>query len=204
MRRPFTRPEFLLPKGARQSAVWSGCRSKALPTINRTTNGLEKSCFVTFVSLSTWEGFGPLVKSFMTENVFVDTNVLIYAHDADSGEKHQIANDLVQQLLRDRTGVLSTQILEEFYAKITRKMWHTIPRARARELLSGYAHWLVEVITPADVVAASELEETYQLSFWDALVIVTARNAEVARLLSEDFQHGQTILGVRIENPFRR
>jgi predicted nucleic acid-binding protein len=151
------------------------------------------------VSLSTWEGFGPLVKSFMTENVFVDTNVLIYAHDADSGNRQRS----VQQLLRDRTGVLSTQILEEFYATITRKMWRTIPRAKARQLLSGYARWLVEVITPADVVAASELEERYQLSFWDALVVITARKAEVARLVSEDFQHGQTILGVRIENPFR-
>ena len=139
----------------------------------------------------------------MTARSFVDTNILVYAHNADSADKHPIANALVEELWRSETGVLSTQVLQEFYYTITRKIWHPVPAKSARELVRSYARWPTEIITPNDILEASEVEDRYDLNFWDALLIITAVKAEAATLLSEDMQHGQTIRGVRIENPFK-
>ena len=133
---------------------------------------------------------------------FVDTNVLLYAHDPSEAEKQPIARALIDGLWADRTGILSTQILQEFYVIATRKLASPLSRAEAREIVDLYQLWPVIVVEPALILNASRIEEDHQLSFWDALVLEAARVAGAVRLLTEDLQAGRVIAGVRIENPF--
>jgi predicted nucleic acid-binding protein len=133
---------------------------------------------------------------------FVDTNVLVYAHDAAEAVKQPLARAMLDRLWADRSGTLSTQILQEFYNIATRKLAEPMTRAQAREVVELYSAWPTVVIDPALILSASRVEEDHQLSFWDALVIEAARVAGADRLLTEDMQNGRVIEGVRIENPF--
>lgn len=134
---------------------------------------------------------------------FIDTNVLVYAHDRTDSSKQQAAKAVLEGLWEDRSGALSTQVLQEFYAVATRKLPSPVPRNEARDVVSVYSAWQVVTIDPALIVAASHLEEAEQLSFWDALIVEAARVAGAKRLLTEDLQDGRVIAGIRIENPFR-
>ncbi|MGH3848818.1 MAG: PIN domain-containing protein [Pseudonocardiaceae bacterium] len=133
---------------------------------------------------------------------FVDTNVLVYAHDSSDQLRHQPAAALVDELWRARSGVLSTQVLTEFYAVITRKLVTPMSRRKARVLVDAYGAWPVVQVDSTLIVSASALEEQHSFSFWDALIIEAARRAGAYRLLSEDLQHGRRIDGIVIENPF--
>ena len=133
---------------------------------------------------------------------FVDTNILVYAHDRSETRKQPLAEALLEELWASRTGVLNTQVLQEFYVVATRKFNPPMSRRAAREIVALYATWpLIQVDLPL-ILMASELEERHKLSFWDALVVEAARRAGAARLVSEDLQAGRVIGGVRIENPF--
>ena len=136
----------------------------------------------------------------MIEKVFVDSNILIYAHDADSEQR--IAANAIAEILDARSGVLSIQVLQEFYNTVTRKLRSAVTRDIARDLLRGYSSWAIQPLTAEDVVAASFLEQSHQLSFWDALIVQAALLAGAKKLLSEDLQHGQSISGITVENPF--
>ncbi|MGA2514125.1 MAG: PIN domain-containing protein [Candidatus Limnocylindrales bacterium] len=134
---------------------------------------------------------------------FVDTNVLVYAHDADEIEKQPIARAVLEQLWADRSGVVSTQVLQEFYVVATRKFSPPMRRSEAREIVALYSTWSVVQVDVALILDATALEELAQLSFWDALVVEAARRAGTERLLSEDFGAGRRIGGIEIENPFQ-
>ena len=138
----------------------------------------------------------------MSDRVFVDTNVLVYAHDLDAGERHVVAARLVAELWETRAAVISTQVLQEFYVNATRKIPSPLPRATAREVVRTYAIWQTEPIGPTDILLASELEEQHQLSFWDALVVAAALKGGASRILTEDMSDGRTVAGLRIQNPF--
>jgi predicted nucleic acid-binding protein len=133
---------------------------------------------------------------------FVDTNVLAYAHDRSETHKQPVAQARLEALWRERTGALSTQVLQELYVVVTRKLARPVPHATARSLVALYAEWPVVPVDVAHVLAASDLEERHSLSFWDALIVEAARRAGNARLLTEDLQHGREIGGVTVENPF--
>ncbi|HEY7073439.1 MAG TPA: PIN domain-containing protein [Acidimicrobiales bacterium] len=133
---------------------------------------------------------------------FVDTNILAYAHDRSETARQPVARALLEELWRDRVGVLSTQVLQELYVVATRKLDPPMPRAAARELVVLYSTWPVVQVDSPLIVAASELEERHTLSFWDALVVEAARRAGATRLVSEDLQPGRNIGGVTVENPF--
>ena len=133
---------------------------------------------------------------------FVDTNVLVYAHDASEAEKQRAARALLERLWADRSGVLSTQVLQEFYVVATRKFRPPMPRAEAREIVALYATWPVVQVDVELILDAAALEDEAQLSFWDAMVVEAARRAGAERLASEDFGAGRRIAGVAIENPF--
>jgi predicted nucleic acid-binding protein len=133
---------------------------------------------------------------------FVDTNVLVYAHDHSEAHRQPIAQDLLNALWQTRTGVLSTQVLQEFYVVVTRKFDPPMRRAAAREIVALYGEWPVVRPDVALIVAASKLEERYAFSFWDALVVEAARRGGATRLLTEDLQAGRRIGELRIENPF--
>ena len=133
---------------------------------------------------------------------FVDTNVLVYAHDASETRKQPAAQALLDALWRNRTGVLSTQVLQEFYVVATRKFDPPMRRAAAREIVALYGEWPIVQLDVPLILAASKLEERHAFSFWDALVVEAARRCGATRLLTEDLQAGRRIAGVRIENPF--
>lgn len=134
--------------------------------------------------------------------VFVDTNILAYAHDASEEEKQPIAKALVDELWESELGALSTQVLQEFYVVVTRKFDPPLSRKEARELVSNYGEWNLVRIDMLMIVNASELEEKHQLTFWDALIIEAARRSGADRLISEDIQSATMIEGIAIENPF--
>lgn len=133
---------------------------------------------------------------------FVDTNVLVYAHDASSSPKHERAKAVLAELWANGRGTLSTQVLQEFYVTVTRKIAAPLPARDAREAVSDFSSWPVQRIGTVQIVAASELGERHRLSFWDALIIVAARRAGATRLLSEDLRAGWRIDGLTVENPF--
>jgi predicted nucleic acid-binding protein len=135
---------------------------------------------------------------------FVDTNILLYAHDQHEPEKSAMAREIVSELWRTREGVLSTQVLQELYVNLTRKLRVVIPRPEARTLVGRYGRWPVHAITTGDILEAADLEDRHSLSFWDALIVVAAVRSGAERIVSEDLQHDRTIGGVRIENPFLR
>lgn len=133
---------------------------------------------------------------------FVDTNVLIDALDEDQRQRHGVASRLVQSLWESHDGALSTQVLQELYVNLTRKLRKPMTRSSARAIIERYTAWPVHQITTTDILAASELEQRHTLSFWDALVIVAAQRIGASRILTEDMQHGRSLGGIRIENPF--
>lgn len=133
---------------------------------------------------------------------FVDTNVLLYAYDRSAGEKHRIAREHVRELWESRDGVISTQVLQELYVNVTRKVPTPLTPARARDLLRDYGAWRVEGVHVETVLRASEIHERHRLAFWDSLVVATAAQAGAHTLLTEDLNPGQRIEGVRVVSPF--
>lgn len=134
--------------------------------------------------------------------VFVDTNIFVYAADADTPDKQAIAQTLVRQLFDQRRGTVSTQVLIEAYNAFFRKL--SLSKSDARALITAIAQF--EVI-PSDVGlvdAAMVIHQVEPLSFWDALIVAAAQTANCGVLLTEDMNDGQTISGVRIVNPFLR
>jgi predicted nucleic acid-binding protein len=138
----------------------------------------------------------------MTARTFVDSNILIYAHDLDAGMRQQNAAEYLDRLWVDNTGRLSTQVLQEFYVNVTQKIRSPLPKPTAREIVQDYESWVQSYITPATVVRASEISEMWQISFWDGLIVAAAKQAGAVELLSEDLNHGQLVEGIRIVNPF--
>lgn len=138
----------------------------------------------------------------MSADYFVDSNVLIYAHDTGAGNRHAVAQDLVRRLWRDRTGVISTQVLQEVYVNVRRKAEHPLPREEALRLIEDYLSWEVVVNTESSVVEAIRIEERFGLSFWDALIVHAAQSAGAGTLYTEDLSHGQAYGAVTAVNPF--
>jgi len=138
----------------------------------------------------------------MRGKIFVDTNILIYAHNLDAGPKHDTAVTFMEELWEKETGVLSTQVLQEFYVNVTRKIPTPLSPAKARGVIENYLAWQVELNDPQTILLASEIEERYLLSFWDSLIIAAARHGGAIKILTEDLKHGQRIEGIYIENPF--
>lgn len=139
----------------------------------------------------------------MTAKVFVDSNVLIYAHDGDAGLKQKRAAERLDGLWDNGCGRLSTQVLQEFYTNVTRKIKRPLARSVAREVIRNYGIWVESAITPSTVVRASEISETWTISFWDSMILAAAEQDGADELLTEDLNHGQVIAGVRVVNPFR-
>src|SRR6266436_6224923 len=121
--------------------------------------------------------------NYMNGKTFVDTNVLIYAHDIDAGPKHDIAKTVIRDLWTERVGLLSTQVLQEFYVNVTRKIASPLPKVSARAVINSYATWCVET-TLVDISTAFQIEDESQIGFWDALVIASAAGRGATRLLS--------------------
>lgn len=133
--------------------------------------------------------------------VFVDTNILIYAHDVDADDRHWRAKQVVGELWQSGLGMLSTQVLNEFYVNVTQKIPSPIDPARARAVIEPYLSWTIQTLGPESVLAASDIQQRYRISYWDALIVHAASKGGVSVLYSEDLNAGQVMEGVRIVNP---
>jgi predicted nucleic acid-binding protein len=137
----------------------------------------------------------------MPERFFVDTNILVYAHDSSTGAKHERAHSLVGQVWASGEGVLSTQVLQELSINLRRKMAKPFSFEEVREIITDYSRWQIVVNTSDSVLHALEIEERYKVSFWDALILQAAENAGASVLYSEDLSAGQYYGAVRVVNP---
>lgn len=135
------------------------------------------------------------------DKIFIDSNILVYAHDVDAGEKHRIAQAVLLELWEKHTGVLSVQVLQEFYVTMTRKVLRPLPSNKVRNIIRDYLAWHIEINDSVSILVASQIEENYKISFWDALIIAAASKAKVGKILTEDLKSGQMIEGIFIENP---
>jgi len=138
----------------------------------------------------------------VTDKIFLDTDVLVAAHDLDAGEKRAIAEHILRQLWQDQTGVLSTFVLQEFYVALVSAPASPVPRRAARELVEAYSVWPTVALDAADILAASEIEERHRLSFRDATIIAAARKSRATLLLSERILPARHITGLEVRNPF--
>jgi predicted nucleic acid-binding protein len=134
---------------------------------------------------------------------FVDTNVLVYAFEKSSSPKKLLAQRLIVGLMENDQLCLSTQVLQELFVTLTRKVLHPCSSDEALAVLDDLAAWPVTTVDYSAIRAAIGLAEQAKLSFWDALVVVAAARAGAATLYTEDLNHGQEILGVQVNNPFR-
>ena len=138
----------------------------------------------------------------MSDRVFVDTNVIVYGHDRASGKKFERAVSLIESLWETGDGVLSTQVLQETYVNLRRKLAVPMTATEARAVVNDFLSWTVVVTDGASILGAIEREERYPLSFWDALIIQAASEAGATIVYSEDLNAGQSYGNVRVDNPF--
>ena len=139
----------------------------------------------------------------MSDRYFVDTNILMYAHDTAAGDKHARAKALVEDLWQNRSGVVSTQVLQELAVNLRRKARKPLDAKATRDIVSDYLTWQVVVNGGDSILEALDLEVRYQVSFWDALVVQAAQVSGAEILYSEDLSDGQTYGTVRVINPLR-
>jgi predicted nucleic acid-binding protein len=133
---------------------------------------------------------------------FVDTNVLVYAHDVTAGVKHQRARGLVEELWQSRQGCLSIQVLQEFLVITTRKIPQPLEASVAAQVVADLAHWHVHAPVPSDVRAAIDIHTRTGLSFWDSMILHSAKELGCQLVHSEDLNPGQDYSGVHVRNPF--
>ena len=136
----------------------------------------------------------------MSRFAFFDTNVLIYSDDSSLPEKQEQAIELIKAHQSADTLVISVQVLQEYFWTVTRKL--RVPAERAQQKVESLAQNRVVRLAEYDVIHAIELHRLSLVSFWDALIVHAARVAGAEILYSEDMQHGSTLAGVRILNPF--
>jgi predicted nucleic acid-binding protein len=133
---------------------------------------------------------------------FVDTNVLVYAFDKSGSPKKLAAQRLMNELLADDLLRVSTQVLQELFVTLTRKVSQRCSSEEALTVLEDLAAWPLMVVDYSAIRAAVGLADQAKVSFWDALIVVAAARTGAAVLYTEDLNGGQEILGVRIVNPF--
>lgn len=132
--------------------------------------------------------------------VFLDTNILIYSVDRADPEKQRIAIQVISEHAQSRSGVISTQVLQEFYSAATRKLG--VEPLLAKQHLQDFRIFDTVTISPDMIEEAVDCSILHQVSFWDSLILTAAQTAGCNELLSEDLNASQTIKGVTIHNPF--
>lgn len=137
----------------------------------------------------------------MTDRVFVDTNILVYAYDTAAGNKHSRARQALEELWNKGNGVLSTQVLQEFSVNVRRKARHPLSTAAVAGVIQKYLSWQIITVTPQSTLEALVIEAQHRISFWDALIIHAAEASGATILYSEDFSPGQAYGPVRTVNP---
>lgn len=133
---------------------------------------------------------------------FVDTNVLLYAHDLSAADKHTKAEALLRGLWDSGCGCLSLQVLQEFYVVVTQKVPRPIEPKEASGLIADLACWRVHIPQAVDILEAIVVQQETSISFWDAMIVRSARALGCRTLWSEDLGHGRAFGGMKVLNPF--
>ena len=136
------------------------------------------------------------------DRVFIDTNIIIYAYDVTAGKKHETAGIIITDLWDSGLGVISTQVLQEFFVNVVQKIPNPIDKQQAKEIVRDFLKWHVVVNTGDSIIDAIDICLRFGYSFWDSMIIEAAIKGGAAVLISEDLQDGQVVSGVRIKNPF--
>jgi len=138
----------------------------------------------------------------MKDKIFLDTNVIVYAHDRSSGKKNTIAMEIMEYLWDRKKGVISVQVMQEFYVCVTTKILKPLPLKVARKILEYLLNWDLIINDEYITIKAIDLQEKYRFSFWDSLIVQSAIQSQAYTLFSEDLSDGQIIENVKIVNPF--
>lgn len=138
----------------------------------------------------------------MNDKVFLDTNIIVYAHDRSSGDKRTTAKAIMERLWEERNGVISAQVLQELYVCVTKKIPKPLPLKEARSIIEYLSTWHVVSNDKHLTLKATDIQERYRLSFWDSLIVQAAIQGKAATLFSEDLPTGQVVEDVVIINPF--
>jgi predicted nucleic acid-binding protein len=139
----------------------------------------------------------------MTAPIFVDTNILVYAKDLGAGEKQVRAAEWMALAWQTERGRLSIQVLQEFYVTLTRKLRPGLTPDEARVEVRALLPWQPIEIGPGLLESGWALQDRFQLSWWDALIVAAAHATRCRYLLTEDLQDGQDLDGLLVVNPFR-
>jgi predicted nucleic acid-binding protein len=134
---------------------------------------------------------------------FLDTNILVYAYDRSAGQKHDLATQLMESCLENENGCSSIQVLQEFFVTVTQKIAMPLDHQTARQIVTDLTRWRLHTPKANDLLQAIDLQQSYQLAFWDALLVQSAACLGCKQLFSEDLNHRQVYGGVQVINPFR-
>lgn len=135
-------------------------------------------------------------------DVFVDTNILVYAYDVSAGEKHARAAEIIKNLWKSGRGIISTQVLQEFFVTVTRKIAKPLDASAAKQIVKDYLAWKTIVVNGEIILEAIDILIDHQYSFWDSVIIAAAIEGGAGILLSEDLSDKQKIKTLTIKNPF--
>ncbi len=133
------------------------------------------------------------------EQVFVDTNILVYAHDREAGEKYRIAREKIAYLWNlPLPPAISLQVLQEFYVNLVKKH---VSAEDSRQAIVDYLRWNVIDNDRSLLLEGIDLKDRWQVSLWDALILAAAKRAKAGVIWSEDFSANQDYNGITVVNP---
>ncbi len=138
----------------------------------------------------------------MTDRIFVDTNILVYAHDVSAGPKNTTAKKLMGELWESKTGCISVQVMQEFYVTVTQKVPNPLESRTAIGIIRELKYWNIHAPDIDDVIHAVDIQQRNQVSFWDAMILQSAIRLECKVIWSEDLNPGQEYNGLKLVNPF--
>ena len=136
------------------------------------------------------------------DKVFIDTNVLVYAYDASAGEKHKMALEIMENLWDSGNGIISSQVLQEFFVSVTKKISKPLNVITAKEIVKDLLKWKTVIIDGEMILEAIDIYSQHKYSFWDSVIIAAAIEGGAGTILSEDLSDKQVIKGITIKNPF--
>lgn len=138
----------------------------------------------------------------MSDRVFLDTNVLVYAYDRSAAERQSVAQQLLRTGIREESAVVSAQVLGEFFTVVTRKIPTPMSADQARHVIAMVSVLPVQEVDLSLVHRAIDVHKRYGLAYWDGLIVAAAERAGCASILTEDLSSGDVYFGVRVVNPF--
>ena len=136
------------------------------------------------------------------DKVFVDTNVIVYAYDLSAGEKHEKALEIMKDLWRTGHGITSTQVMQEFFVSVARRIERPLDAGTAKEIVKDLLKWKTVVVDGEVILEAMEMHNRHKYSFWDSVIIAAALEGGATTLLSEDLSDKHKIKSIVVKNPF--